>query len=53
MRDGIVIRPLDPADSIAELTALLHRAYAPLLAQGLRYVATHQDETTTRTSAPP
>jgi hypothetical protein len=39
----ITIRPLEPADSIAELTELLHRAYAGLLAMGLRFTATHQD----------
>jgi GNAT superfamily N-acetyltransferase len=42
--DGIVIRPLGPEDSLAELTELLHRAYAPLAARGLRYVASWQDE---------
>ena len=32
----------------ALLTALLHRAYAPLAAQGLRYMATHQSDGVTR-----
>jgi GNAT superfamily N-acetyltransferase len=36
------IRPLCPADSIDALTDLLHRAYAPLAADGFRFVATHQ-----------
>lgn len=36
-----------PSDSLAELTELLHRAYAPLAQRGLRYVATYQDESTT------
>jgi len=33
---------LAPNDDLAALTELLHRAYAPLAAAGLRYVATHQ-----------
>ena len=43
--DGLklCLRPLKPSDSLQKLTHLLHRAYQPLLAQGLRYVATHQD----------
>lgn len=40
--DGITIRPLPADDSLAELTALLHRAYARLAKMGLRYMATHQ-----------
>ena len=36
----------DPAQ-VAEITGLLHAAYAPLAAAGLRYLATHQDEATT------
>lgn len=35
-------------DEVPALTSLLHRAYAPLAARGLRYVASHQTETTTR-----
>lgn len=31
------------------LTTLLHRAYAPLGAAGMRYLASHQDEAMTRT----
>ncbi|MAE72356.1 MAG: hypothetical protein CME06_18040 [Gemmatimonadetes bacterium] len=42
------IRRLDPGDDLGELTRLLHRAYADLARQGLRYVATHQDLETTR-----
>jgi GNAT superfamily N-acetyltransferase len=45
---GLVVRPLGPSDSIAALTDLLHRAYAGRARQGLRYVATHQDDETTR-----
>ena len=40
---AIRFRPLLPSDSLEELTALLHRAYARLAAMGLRFVATHQD----------
>lgn len=36
---------------MAELTGLLHRAYGPLAERGLRFVATHQDEQTTRRRA--
>jgi GNAT superfamily N-acetyltransferase len=46
--DGIVIRRLDPADSITDLTDLLHRAYRPLAEAGMRFLATHQDEEVTR-----
>ena len=46
--DGIQVRPLSPADSIPELTRLLHRAYARLAAMGLRYMATHQPDKVTR-----
>lgn len=40
--DGMTIRPLLGDDSLLALTDLLHRAYAPLAAMGLRYMATHQ-----------
>jgi predicted N-acetyltransferase YhbS len=46
--ESIVIRPLDPTDSLVELTDLLHRAYASLAAMGLRYMATHQSVEVTR-----
>lgn len=46
--EATIIRPLRFDDSISELTSLLHRAYAPLAAQGLRYWATHQSEDVTR-----
>lgn len=36
------IRPLLPSDSLERLTDLIHRAYAPHLAHGLRFVGTHQ-----------
>ncbi|HEV8247271.1 MAG TPA: GNAT family N-acetyltransferase [Polyangiaceae bacterium] len=48
MDAGIEIRLLAESDSLTELTELLHRAYAPLAAQGLRYLATHQDAETTK-----
>tara|TARA_R110002020_G_scaffold6321_13_gene26624 strand:+ start:46 stop:570 length:525 start_codon:yes stop_codon:yes gene_type:complete len=38
----LTIRPWQQSDSIAELTALLHRAYAGLAAMGLRFMATQQ-----------
>ena len=36
------IRPLLPSESLERLTDLIHRAYAPHLAHGLRFVGTHQ-----------
>jgi GNAT superfamily N-acetyltransferase len=45
---GTRFRRLRGDDSIPHLTSLLHRAYAPLAAQGLRFVATHQDDEETR-----
>lgn len=38
----IEIRPYLPEDDLDALTDLIHRAYAPHLAIGLRYWATHQ-----------
>lgn len=38
----VTIRPLGPTDSLAELTSLLHRAYARLGAMGLNYTAVDQ-----------
>jgi predicted N-acetyltransferase YhbS len=38
----ISIRPWQRTDSAAELTELLHRAYARLAGMGLRFWATHQ-----------
>jgi ribosomal protein S18 acetylase RimI-like enzyme len=35
------------AARISEITALLHAAYAPLAARGMKYVASHQDDATT------
>lgn len=44
----ISIRPLEPDDSIEELTALLHRSYAALGAMGLNYTAVDQSTDVTR-----
>lgn len=38
----LVIRPLGPAEDLAGLTALIHRAYAPLGASGLNFTAVDQ-----------
>jgi len=44
-----LIRPFDHQTySIPELTALLHRAYKPLADQGMRYLASHQHDSTTQ-----
>lgn len=48
---GVEVRRLAAGDSFAELTELLHAAYAPLAAAGMRFWATHQDEETTRKRA--
>lgn len=42
------IREVEATDSLEEITELLHRAYAPLAAQGLHFVASHQSLATTR-----
>lgn len=38
------IRPWQPGDSLAALTTLLHRAYAPLAAAGMNFTAATQTE---------
>lgn len=43
-----VLRPWTDGDSIAELTALLHAAYASLAAQGWNFTAVDQPESVTR-----
>jgi GNAT superfamily N-acetyltransferase len=48
MDSTLIIRPIEPTDSIADLTDLLHRAYARLAAMGLRFYATYQTEEQTR-----
>jgi uncharacterized damage-inducible protein DinB/ribosomal protein S18 acetylase RimI-like enzyme len=49
--DRITIRPLASRDSFDALTTLLHRAYAPLAAQGMNFSAATQDAETTRRRA--
>lgn len=44
----LTCRALQPQDDIAALTALLHRAYKPLLDMGLRFWASHQSVDDTR-----
>ncbi len=45
---AVTVRLLKPADSIREVTQLLHRAYAKQVAMGLRPLAGRQDDETTR-----
>ena len=45
---GAILRPLAETDSLAELTELLHRAYAALARSGLRFLGSWQDEEVTR-----
>jgi GNAT superfamily N-acetyltransferase len=45
--DRVILRGLSNDDSIPEITRLLHEAYAPLAAMGLRYTATHQSDEVT------
>jgi len=45
--DGLVIRDYGSSESISEMTSLLRDAYAHLARQGLRYLATHQDDAMT------
>ncbi len=44
----ILIRDLNGADSLEELTILLNRAYGYLQRMGLKFLATHQDASITR-----
>ncbi len=41
-------RSIRPDDDIDALTSMLHEAYAPLAAAGMRFVASHQSVETTR-----
>lgn len=45
---GVTLRPLSRDDSIADLTRLLHAAYARLAAMGFNYTAVDQSEAVTR-----
>ena len=45
---AVLIRPFAETDSIAKLTELLHRAYAELGEQRLRFTAVDQSESKTR-----
>ncbi|GJM18230.1 MAG: hypothetical protein DHS20C14_04430 [Phycisphaeraceae bacterium] len=49
--DPFTIRPLAPEDDLHALTRLLHRAYAPLAAAGMNYLASHQSTEVTRERA--
>jgi GNAT superfamily N-acetyltransferase len=42
-----IIRPIDSRDDLGRITALIHAAYAPHAARGLRYWATYQSEADT------
>jgi GNAT superfamily N-acetyltransferase len=44
----VTYRRLHADDDLDAITRLLHEAYAPLAAAGMRYVASHQDVATTR-----
>jgi len=45
---AFLIRGLREEDDIADITAMLHRAYAPLAERNLRFTATHQTPDVTR-----
>jgi GNAT superfamily N-acetyltransferase len=44
----IVYRYLADTDDIERITDMLHQAYAPLAARGMRFLASHQNSTVTR-----
>ena len=46
--EPILVRLLEPSDSLSDLTTLLHTAYRRLARMQLRYMATHQSEAVTR-----
>ncbi len=48
MSSALVIRRVRATDDFAALTDLLHWAYAPLAAAGMRFFASHQSEEATR-----
>jgi len=45
---AVLYRYVGAADSIDDLTAMLHEAYAPLALAGMRFVASHQDSEATK-----
>jgi predicted N-acetyltransferase YhbS len=45
----VTYRSLARTDDVESITDLLHRAYAPLAAAGMRFVASHQSVEVTRT----
>lgn len=47
MSGSVMICPWREDHPLPEITRLLHVSYSPLAAQGLRYLATHQDDATT------
>src|SRR5665213_221674 len=48
MLEDPIIRRIGLADNISDLTQLLHRAYGALARRGMHFVASHQDDETTR-----
>jgi ribosomal protein S18 acetylase RimI-like enzyme len=46
--DEVLYRYLSPSDDIVAITELLHEAYAPLAASGMRYVASYQEPEVTK-----
>ena len=51
MKSDVTVRPLAARDSLAALTLLLRRAYAPLAAQGMNFTAATQSAEHTRKRA--
>lgn len=47
MKEKLQIRLWQDGDSVSELTELLHRAYKQLADMGMRFMATHQDDSIT------
>lgn len=47
----VELRLLQPSDSFDEMTKMLHISYKQLADMGLRFLATHQDEETTKSRA--
>ena len=48
---ALVLRQIDASDDWEALTDLLHRAYGPLAARGMRFYASHQSVSVTRERA--